>query len=287
MGTKQFRVASTSSKPLAGSTRIRAEELSTGYGEKAISDSVTVDIPAHGFTVIIGPNACGKSTLLRTIARIQAPLGGSVLLDGKDVHRTKTRQLARRLGLLPQAAVVPERMIVRDLVARGRSPHQGIFNQWSKADHEAVIRAMELTRVTDLADAGIDELSGGQRQRVWLAMVLAQDTETVLLDEPTTFLDLAHQMELLELCKDLYTAQGRTVVAVLHDLNQAARFGTHLIAMKSGEILASGTPEEVITEGTMREVFGLDALVMPDPVTGSPLVIPRGRTLRSGTLPVG
>ena len=254
--------------------RFIAETVRLGYDRRVVSDGLDLRIPAGELTVIVGPNACGKSTLLRALARLQRPQAGTILLDGADIHRQSTKEVARRVGLLPQSAIAPERMLVRDLVARGRSPHQSLLRQWSAEDHAAVERALALTGTTALADRSVDELSGGQRQRVWLALVLAQDAETVLLDEPTTFLDLAHQFEILELCRRLHADQGRTVVAVLHDLNQAARYATHLIALRDGEVRAEGAPADVVTSEFVQSVFGLRALVVPDPLTGTPLVVP-------------
>ncbi len=256
------------------SPRLAARDATLAYDSTIIAAGLDIGIPEGEFTVIVGPNACGKSTLLRALARLHRPSTGTVLLDGEDIHRLGTKQVARRVGLLPQSALAPDGMRVRDLVARGRSPHQGVIRQWSAADHEAVERAMRVTGVAPLADRPVDALSGGQRQRVWIALVLAQETETILLDEPTTFLDLAHQYEVLELCRRLNRDEGRTIVAVLHDLNQAARYATHLVAMRDGRIRASGPPADVVTGDAVAEIFGLPALVIPDPVTGTPLVIP-------------
>lgn len=256
-------------------TRLAATGAQLAYDKRVVADDLDVQIPASEFTIIVGPNACGKSTLLRALSRLHRPTAGSILLDGTDIHRMDTKEVARRVGLLPQSAIAPDRMLVRDLVARGRSPHQGLFRQWSIEDHHAVERALTLTQTTDLSDRSVDELSGGQRQRVWLALVLAQETETILLDEPTTFLDMAHQLEILELCRHLHLHEGRTIVAVLHDLNQAARYASHLIAMRDGEIKAIGTPAEVVTEDMVRTIFGLAALVIPDPVSGAPMVVPQ------------
>lgn len=254
--------------------RIAAREVQLSYDQRVIAQALNVDIPASEFTVIVGPNACGKSTLLRALSRLHRPDSGQVLLDGKDIHALATKQVALRVGLLPQSAIAPDRMLVRDLVMRGRSPHQGLFRQWSIQDNDAVERALRLAAIEDLADRPVDELSGGQRQRVWIALVLAQETETILLDEPTTFLDMTHQLEVLELCRMLHREQNSTVVAVLHDLNQAARYATHLIAMRDGEVLASGTPQEIVTPDLLRTIFELDAIVMDDPVTGTPMVVP-------------
>ncbi|MEN0014314.1 MAG: ABC transporter ATP-binding protein, partial [Solirubrobacteraceae bacterium] len=224
------------------------------------------------------PNACGKSTTLRALARMLKPTRGAVVLDGHPIATLPAKQVARTLGLLPQSSVVPDGITVRDLVGRGRFPHQGLLRAWSAADERAVVEALRATATTDLADRVVDELSGGQRQRVWLAMVLAQETELLLLDEPTTFLDIAHQIEVLDLCAALRERHGRTLVAVLHDLNQAARYATHLVAMKDGRIVAEGPPAEIVTPELVDEVFGVACLVVPDPATGTPLVVPRGRT---------
>ena len=248
--------------------------LATGYGTRAVSFDLDVEIPPGSFTVIIGPNACGKSTLLRTLARGLKPRAGSVLLDGDDIASLPARALARRLGLLPQASTAPDGITVYDLVSRGRFPHQTALRQWSREDAVAVEQAMADTGVGELGERPVDELSGGQRQRVWLALVLAQQTPTILLDEPTTYLDITHQHEVLELCDGLRRS-GRTLVAVLHDLNQAARYGTHLIAMKDGAIIARGKPADIVTENLVEDVFTLRCRVIADPETQSPLVIPR------------
>ncbi|WP_127842797.1 ABC transporter ATP-binding protein [Actinomyces wuliandei] len=257
------------------STRLGAREVTIAYDGHTVSTDLDVEVPVGGFTAVVGPNACGKSTLLRCLARLHRPSHGAVLLDGEDIYRLDTRTVARKVGLLPQSTLVPDRMSVHDLVARGRFPHQGMFRQWSQADRDAVDRAMTLTGVQDLALRPVDQLSGGQRQRVWLALVLAQDTETVLLDEPTTFLDLAHQVEILRLCRALNEEQGRTVVAVLHDLNHAARCASHMIVMRDGQVHATGSPGDIVTEQMVRDVFGLDAVVVADPVAGMPMVVPR------------
>ncbi|MEU1985610.1 ABC transporter ATP-binding protein [Nocardia sp. NPDC019395] len=256
--------------------RLRADRLRLGYRNRVISDELTVDIPDGTFTVIIGPNACGKSTLLRALSRLLAPESGSVLLDGKAIGSYPAKEVARRIGLLPQTSTAPEGIRVADLVARGRYPHQSLIRQWSRHDEEAVAAAMDATGVSDLSGRLVDELSGGQRQRVWIAMVLAQETPIVLLDEPTTFLDIAHQIQLLDLCRELNRDTGRTVVAVLHDLNHAFRYADHLIAMRDGAVVAAGAPREIVTAELVQKVFDLGCRVIDDPETGSPLVVPLG-----------
>ncbi len=262
---------------------LSAENLAVGYDQREIIDDLSVQIPAGKISVIVGANACGKSTLLKTLARLLKPSKGTVLLDGKSIHQIPTREVATRLGLLPQSPTAPEGITVADLVGRGRYPRQGWIRQWTSADDEAIADAMTSTDVLEIADRPIDELSGGQRQRVWIAMALAQETGILLLDEPTTFLDLTHQFEVLDLLVDLNKRDDRTIVLVLHDLNQACRFGDHLIAMKDGAIVAEGNPDEVITEQVVQDVFGLAVKVIPDPVAGTPMVVPIGRhTIRAG-----
>nr|QEO73691.1 ABC transporter ATP-binding protein [uncultured bacterium] len=233
-------------------------------------------IPDESFTVIVGPNACGKSTLLRALSRLLAPKAGAVYLDGEAIRSLPSKEVARRLGLLPQSSSAPEAITVADLVARGRYPHQRLLRQWSRDDERIVGEAMADTGIADLADRAVDELSGGQRQRVWLAMVLAQQTPIMLLDEPTTYLDVTHQVEVLDLCADLHE-DGRTMVAVLHDLNHACRYATHLIAMRAGRIVAQGDPCEIVDADLVKEVFGLDCRVIDCPETGTPLVVPSAR----------
>ncbi|MFH8346837.1 ABC transporter ATP-binding protein [Streptomyces sp. NPDC018045] len=254
--------------------RLAARDLTLAYEDRTVVAGLDIDIPPGAVTVVVGPNACGKSTLLRALGRLLKPRRGTVLLDGTDLARIPTKKIARSLGLLPQTPVAPEAITVADLVSRGRQPHQHWWQQWSEADEQAVTEAMDRTDVTPLADRPVDELSGGQRQRVWIAMALAQETGLLLLDEPTTYLDIAHQVEVLDLIRQLNHDRGRTVVAVLHDLNQAARYADHLVAMKQGRIVAQGHPSAVVTAGLVREVFGLESVVVPDPVTGSPLVVP-------------
>lgn len=255
--------------------RLSAKDVTLGYDRRVIADGLTVDIPTGSFTVVIGPNACGKSTLLRALARVMKPSAGSILLDGREIAEFPAKEVARRLGLLPQSSIAPEGITVADLVARGRHPHQGVFRQWTASDENAVAQALAATNTADLAARQVEELSGGQRQRVWVAMVLAQETPLLLLDEPTTFLDIAHQYELLELLRRLHAEGDRTLVAVLHDLNQAARYADHLIVMREGRVIAAGAPDEVMTEQLIEEVFGLPCTIIPDPHTGSPLVVPR------------
>jgi iron complex transport system ATP-binding protein len=256
--------------------RLHADTVTLRYDARTISTDLSVLIPDGAFTVIVGPNACGKSTLLRALSRLLKPSAGQVILDGRSIADMPAKEVARLLGLLPQSSISPDGITVADLVARGRYPHQSFLRQWSQADEGAVVSAMEATRTIDLSGRYVDELSGGQRQRVWIAMVLAQQTPLLLLDEPTTFLDIAHQIELMDLLADLNTA-GRTIVAVLHDLNQACRYATHLIAMKDGTILAEGRPSAIVTEELVDEVFGLPCVIMADPVSNTPLIVPKGR----------
>ncbi len=255
--------------------RLVARNLTLGYGDEVIVTDLSLAIPDDQFTVIIGPNACGKSTLLKALARVLSPRSGEVVLDGKAIHRYPPREVATILGLLPQSSTPPEDIRVAELVARGRFPHQGFLRGWTTDDDRIVAQALAATRTTELSDHRVDQLSGGQRQRVWVAMVLAQQTPLILLDEPTTFLDIAHQVELLELCRELNREQGRTVVAVLHDLNQACRYADFVIAMRDGQIVAQGAPAQVVTEAVVEEVFGLSCRIIDDPESGTPLVIPR------------
>ncbi|WP_329253878.1 ABC transporter ATP-binding protein [Actinoallomurus sp. NBC_01490] len=263
-------------------TRLRADDLTLAYERRTVAEDLSVAVPDRSFTVVVGPNACGKSTLLRALARTLKPRSGTVLLDGQDIHTLPTRAVARTLGLLPQSPIAPDGITVADLVARGRYPHQRLLRQWSGEDERVVGEAMAATGVADLAGAYVDELSGGQRQRVWIAMALAQETPLLLLDEPTTFLDIAHQIDVLDLCARLHQEEGRTLVAVLHDLNHAARYATHLVAMRDGEVVAEGDPSSVVTAELVEKVFGLPCRVIPDPETDTPLVIPAAR--RSATV---
>ena len=255
------------------STRVVVDNATIGYDKRTISEYLSVDIPEGLFTAIIGPNGCGKSTLLRALARVIKPSAGHVLLDGKAIGSYRSKEVAQQLGLLPQSSLAPDGIRVADLVARGRAPYQHLFQQWDHSDEQKVADALEATRLTELSDRLVDELSGGQRQRVWVAMLLSQDTPIMLLDEPTTFLDIAHQYELMELFRDFHEA-GKTIVSVLHDLNQAARYADHLIVMHEGEIVRTGPPKEVMTAELIEAVYGLRCLVVPDPVTATPSVVP-------------
>jgi ABC-type cobalamin/Fe3+-siderophores transport system ATPase subunit len=253
---------------------LAGRDLTLGYDGRVISQALSVSIPPRSFTAIIGPNACGKSTLLRALSRLLKPTAGDVVLDGKAITQYSSKEVARRLGLLPQTSIAPDGISVSDLVSRGRFPHQTLLRQWSPDDEAAVQRAMTATDVTHLACRSVDELSGGQRQRVWLAMVLAQQTPVLLLDEPTTYLDIAHQLDVLDLCRSLHASGDYTLVAVLHDLNLAFRYADHLIAMKDGRVVAEGAPADIVDADLVLDVFGLHALVIPDPVTGDPMVVP-------------
>ncbi|WP_199277225.1 ABC transporter ATP-binding protein [Arthrobacter sp. CAN_A2] len=256
---------------------LSAAGLTLAYDDRTVVDGLDVILPAGKVTVIVGANACGKSTLLRGLARLLRPAGGTVLLNGSDIATQSTKAVARTLGLLPQTPLAPEGISVADLVGRGRYPHQGWFRQWTPQDDDAVADALEATDTLALADRSVDELSGGQRQRVWIAMALAQQTDILLLDEPTTFLDVTHQVEVLDLITDLNRRAGTTVVMVLHDLNLAARYADHLIAMRDGRIVAEGAPSDVVTEDTVSGVFNLECRVITDPVSGTPMVVPVGR----------
>jgi ABC-type cobalamin/Fe3+-siderophores transport system ATPase subunit len=260
----------------AAEPRLFAEGATIGYDNRVISEGLSVSIPDRSFTVIVGANACGKSTLLRALARLIKPSTGRVVLDGQTITSYPAKEVARRLGLLPQTSIAPEGITVADLIARGRYPHQKLLRQWSKEDEAAVIAAMDATKVTALSHRLVDELSGGQRQRVWVAMVLAQETPLLLLDEPTTFLDITHQIELLDLMGDLNRRNGQTIVAVLHDLNHACRYASHIIAMRDGKVIAEGPPRDIVTAELVEKVFGLACIIIDDPISHTPLVIPRG-----------
>ncbi|MFV2114841.1 ABC transporter ATP-binding protein [Micromonospora sp. LOL_025] len=256
---------------------LAVESLTLGYSDRVVISSLDLVVPPGKITAIVGANACGKSTLLRSMSRLLVPRAGHVLLDGKQVHRLPAKQLARTLGLLPQSPTAPEGITVADLVGRGRNPHQRVLSRWSREDDAAVAAALDATQTADLADRPVDELSGGQRQRVWIAMALAQQTDLLLLDEPTTFLDVSHQVEVLDLLTDLNLTRGTTIVMVLHDLNLAARYADHLIALAAGRLHAAGEPAQVLTQECVRAVFGLESQVIVDPTSRKPLMLPIGR----------
>ncbi len=256
--------------------RLQARGVTLGYGERVVVDHLDLEVVEGTVTAVIGPNGCGKSTLLRALGRLLSPRSGQVLLDGKRIDALRTREVAKVLGLLPQSPTAPEGLTVGDLVARGRHPHQTWFRQWSRDDEEHVADALRRTGMLELADRPVDELSGGQRQRAWISMALAQGTDVLLLDEPTTFLDLAHAVDVLDLVDELHSTLGRTVVMVLHDLNLAARYADRLVVMSEGRVVATGDPEVVLTADLLASVFGLQARVVPDPVYGRPLVVPVG-----------
>ncbi len=258
-------------------SRLTGEALTLGYGDFRVAEGLNVAIPDGKFTAIIGPNGCGKSTLLRTLSRLMKPLGGQVRLDGQAIQHFATKEVARRIGLLAQNASAPGDITVAELVARGRYPHQPLFTRWRDEDERAVQKAMAATGVTALADQSVDTLSGGQRQRAWIAMVLAQETSILLLDEPTTWLDISHQIDLLELLCTLNREQGYTLAAVLHDLNQACRYANHLIALRDGKIIAEGAPSEIVDAALIEAIYGLRCMIIEDPVAGTPLVVPLGR----------
>ncbi|KAF0847314.1 ABC transporter ATP-binding protein [Nocardia caishijiensis] len=256
--------------------RLAADTVSLGYGERVIVDGLSLDITPGVVTTVIGPNGCGKSTLLKSLGRLLRPRGGQVVLDGKAISSMKTKDVARVIGMLPQTPVAPEGLTVADLVARGRHPHQSWLRQWSADDETEVAAALAQTGIADLAERTLDELSGGQRQRAWISMALAQGTDILLLDEPTTYLDLAHSLEVLDLVDRLHAEFGRTVVMVLHDLNLAFRYSDELVVMAAGRIVAQGRPADIITAALLADVFGLEARVLTDPVSGRPMIVPVG-----------
>ncbi|MEM9564952.1 MAG: ABC transporter ATP-binding protein [Actinomycetota bacterium] len=258
-------------------TRLSAEGVTLGYGERIVVDGLDLDVPTGKITAIVGANACGKSTLLRALSRLLAPHTGRVVLDGDDLHRLPTKAVARKLGLLPQSPIAPEGIVVSDLVSRGRHPHQNWMGRWTAEDDEAIAEALDMTNTGELANRAVDELSGGQRQRVWIAMSLAQRTDLLLLDEPTTFLDVSHQIDVLDLLTDLNRRRGTTVVMVLHELNMAARYADFVVAMADGNIHAAGEPNHVVTEELVASVFGIESRIVADPISGSPMVVPIGR----------
>ncbi|WP_426350606.1 ABC transporter ATP-binding protein [Alloiococcus sp. CFN-8] len=256
---------------------LKANSVTSGYDKRIIVNGIDITIPKSKISVIIGANACGKSTLLKTLSRLIQPMSGEVLLDGKKLTEMPPKELAKVLGLLPQSPIVPEGITVADLVGRGRFPYQSFFKGLTKKDYEAVEEALEIMGITELANRSVDELSGGQRQRVWIAMALAQQTDILLLDEPTTFLDIAYQVEILDLLTDLNRRLGTTIVMVLHDINLSARYADYIFAVQKGNLIAQGAPSEIITEELIKKVFDLDCTVISDPVSGTPFIVPRGR----------
>lgn len=257
-----------------GASALELRRVSLAYGERQVLDSLSLTIAAGAFTAVVGPNGCGKSTLLRVLGGALAPTRGQALLDGADLAALRRKPVARRLAYLPQNPIAPEMISVRELVARGRYPHQSLLRQWSADDARAVDAALADTDLAELADHPVHTLSGGQRQRAWLALVLAQDAGIMLLDEPTTYLDIRHQIDLLELCARLHR-DGRTLVAVLHDLNLAFRYADRVVMMRAGRVAAHGEVRSVVTEDSIRQVFDLECRVAPDPETGSPMIVPR------------
>jgi iron complex transport system ATP-binding protein len=260
---------------------LHATGLSVGYDGTDVIDGLDLAIPRERVTAVVGANGCGKSTLLRALARLMRPRSGSVLLDGRSIYEQPSKVVARRLGMLPQSPVAPDGLTVEDIVSRGRYPHQGLFRQWSEHDAAAVEEALAATDMHELRDRPVDELSGGQRQRAWIAMTLAQQTELLLLDEPTTFLDLAHQIDVLDLLDRLVAERGRTVVMVLHDINQACRYADQLVAVRDGRVHAAGAPADIVDAAFIHDVFGLAAQVVEDPVTGTPLCLPIAQPRRT------
>ncbi|WP_096187716.1 ABC transporter ATP-binding protein [Evansella halocellulosilytica] len=258
-------------------TSIQTNDLSVGYNDQYLFEKLNLTIPRGQISVFVGSNGCGKSTLLRSIARLLKPAEGSVLMEGKDVNRMSSREVAKKMGILPQSPVSPEGLTVYDLVKQGRYPHQSWLKKWTEVDTEKVEEAMKATRVYELKDRPVDELSGGQRQRAWIAMTLAQDTEVILLDEPTTFLDMTHQIEILDLLFELNEKDSRTIIMVLHDINLASRYAHNIIAIKDGAVFNQGSPENIIDCNLVREVFDMECQVAKDPIFGTPHCIPFGR----------
>lgn len=256
---------------------IRTNTLTLGYNESIIIDNLDMQIPKGEITVFIGGNGCGKSTLLRSLARLLKPKSGSILLDGSSIQKMGTREVAKQLAILPQGPKAPEGLTVLQLVKQGRYPHQNWLKQWSKKDEEIVENALSSTNMSEFAEREVDSLSGGQRQRAWIAMILAQDTDTILLDEPTTYLDMTHQIEILDLLFDLNEKENRTIVMVLHDLNLACRYAHNIIAVQDKKIYAQGKPEEIVTCDLVKDVFQMDCQVTNDPLFGTPMCIPYGK----------
>ncbi|MFD0674557.1 ABC transporter ATP-binding protein [Cohnella sp. GCM10027633] len=257
-------------------SRLRTAELCLGYGSRQIVQQLNIEVPDGKITALVGANGSGKSTILKSMARILNPVDGGVYLDGKLIHRQPTKEVAKQLAILPQNPTAPEGLTVRELVSFGRYPHQKGFGNLSAEDNRMIEWALQATGMVEFRDRSVDQLSGGQRQRAWIAMALAQGTDVLLLDEPTTFLDMAHQIEVMTLLEKLNRDQQRTIIMVVHDLNHAARYAQHLVALKGGTVLYEGNPQEVMTSQMLRDVFGIDADVIPDPRTGAPLCLPYG-----------
>ncbi|GGD90986.1 ABC transporter ATP-binding protein [Paenibacillus nasutitermitis] len=263
---------------------IQTNGLTLSYGKKPVFSNLDIRIPQGKITVFIGSNGCGKSTLLRSLARLLKPQEGSIILDGQDIGKLSSKEVARRLAILPQGPVAPEGLTVQQLVKQGRYPYQSFLQQWSLEDEKMVKLALEATHMQEMSNRSVDSLSGGQRQRAWIAMTLAQNTPTILLDEPTTYLDMTHQIEILDLLFDLNERENRTIVMVLHDINLACRYAHHIVAVKEGKIHAQGEPEKIVNEQLIRDVFDMECQVTADPIFGTPLCIPygKGRRLISG-----
>lgn len=257
-------------------TKLSAEELSLSYGSVQIIKNINLEVPEGKFSIIIGSNGCGKSTILRSLARLLTPQKGTIYLDGKEIHRQSSKEVAKKLAILPQSPEAPEDITVKELCYYGRHPHKGLFSRQSPEDHAIVDSALSATGMEEFSDRTLDQLSGGQRQRAWISMALAQETDLLLLDEPTTYLDLAHQIEILELLRDLNVKYGRTIIMVLHDLNQAAKYADHLISIVNGSIYKEGSPEIVFTKEMIKDVFGVDCCIIENPVDQTPLCIPVG-----------
>ncbi|MGM8366834.1 ABC transporter ATP-binding protein [Virgibacillus sp. W0181] len=253
---------------------ISTKDLTLGYGERSVIEGLDLSIPKGEVTVFIGSNGCGKSTLLRSLARLLKPQSGSVVLDGQNISRMSTKKVAQNLSILPQSPIAPEGLTVLQLVKQGRYPHQSWMQQWSSADEEAVNKALNATRMVEFVDKKVDDLSGGQRQRAWIAMSLAQDTDIMLLDEPTTYLDLAHQIDILDLLHELNVTENRTIIMVLHDLNLACRYADHIVAIKNKQVYKEGNPDDIISPDLVHAVFGLRCHIACDPFCGTPMCIP-------------
>lgn len=257
--------------------KINVKNITLAYGKTTIIDALNVAIPKGKMTVLIGRNGCGKSTLLHAIARLLKPETGSVILDGQDILKMKSKEVAKKLAILPQSPIAPEGVTVEQLVKQGRYPYQGTFKQWTNEDESAVHHALTVTSMEELQDRYVHELSGGQRQRAWMALNLAQNTDTILLDEPTTYLDLTHQIEILDLLYDLNREENRTIVMVLHDINLACRYADHLVAIKDQKVFIQGAPEDMITSENIERIYGLKCRIDIDRQFGTPICFPAGK----------